>query len=338
LAFCLAAPSSSEALPGFRNFFRVKTAYRTGCQVCHQPRDNRLTPYAREYVRLNGGFAALDALDVMDPDKDGFPSKEELGFHSNPGDARSTPAHIGDWLSNLTPSEPPREILVDLYGRIPPYEVFERPLKRHQAQSLERALGQKLRDEELFPVIFLFNKKGEAGAPPAPDRGAYAFCWGKKMTSLFAVVAPEGTLRAVRFVRLYGDQRFDNEQYLSQFPGRTAETLQGVSSPRGAEAQNDDILSALRRCLEIMDVAAPVSVTPAALKDVSPAEDDGWYYRPRPSEPLPEYPEPPLKPLPIAPVPPAPAEEPNGVSPENGTDQEPATEGANPNTEDTNGR
>jgi hypothetical protein len=236
-----------RALPSFRSLFERHAGYKTSCRVCHQPGDNRLTPYGRDYRRLGGGAAALEALDMMDPDQDGVPSKNEIALRANPGDPRSTPDHVGHWLADLEPAVPPAGHLRAVFGPAVELSVSERPLAPEQVEEAEAFLGGRLRAEERQPTLFPVRR---AGGRELVGYAAYAFFGRNKISSLLVIMlpaAPEGAgpiVRDVRSLRMYGDQRLAKENHLRQFEGRTYATLQGVAAPRRAsrrrEARHED--------------------------------------------------------------------------------------------------
>jgi hypothetical protein len=261
MMLCLAA-STLRSLPMFRSLYGSRAGYKPHCSVCHVPADNRLTPYAREFQRLGGGAAALESLDVMDPDEDGSSSKDEIDFHSNPGDPRSTPEHPGDWLSRVTVAPPPRKLLSKLFGKDATYEVLERQLSPAQVRDAEMFLGEKLRDEERFPVIFLVRKwlpalGNEKKGDQALWRAAYTY-YGKESYTVFLVVLGQSdVLRAVIPVSLKGDQRLGSGKFLKQFEGKNSAALQSVASPVDAEAETAKLLDAVKRAIKIVELAAP---------------------------------------------------------------------------------
>lgn len=249
VVFFLAA--SATSLPMFRNLFQARAGYKASCAACHQVSDGRLTSYGREYLRLGRGEGALAALDLMDPDQDGVPSGEEIKRRANPGDPRSTPRHIGDWLADLHPAAAPEKLLAEVFGPYVRSQVVEKKLSSSQMGEAERSIGQKLSDEDAYAVVF--RARG-AGA----GRAGYAYFEDERGVSVFLVVlGPEPVIKAVKPVRVRGDQRLAGEAYLGQFRGKTYSTLRAVAAPRGAEAKNESMLEAVRRAMKIIETAVP---------------------------------------------------------------------------------
>jgi hypothetical protein len=276
LAALWSAAAPALSVPSFNNLFDKHAGYPASCALCHQPQDWRATPYSREFLRLNRGFAALKALDLMDPDDDGVPSRDEIESRSNPGDARSTPDHPGDWLSHSLRTPPPRRFLAPVFGPLVEYEVVEKRLKDDQVSRIEEEIGQSLRDEDRFPTVFRVWESAEPfpaflspGQEPEPSstasggrtfllaRVGYAYEGTDHLSVYVVVTRPDGSLWSLRPVRVPGDQRLGGEDYLRQFVGKRADQLAAVAAPRGAEAGSARLVEAVRRCLEVMDVLDP---------------------------------------------------------------------------------
>ncbi len=278
LTLCLLGTAGPvSALPAFRRLYESRAGYAPNCTLCHKPGARRLTPYAREFLRLGRDADAVNALEVMDPDRDGFSSKIERESRSNPGDPRSTPDHPGDWLS--TPPAPPdfSPAFHKIFGPGVVYETTEGRLSSAQVEKAERFLDKKLRDEDLSPTLFLVRKAAGGGTPDIPRPSArasppesapgekplagyagYAYFGDKEGLTVFLVgVNTDFVLQGVWPLRVRGDQRLAKRDYVEQFRGRTHATLQGVSPPKGAEEENARLLTAVRRSLKLMELSAP---------------------------------------------------------------------------------
>ncbi len=268
---------AGRALPAFQHLYESRAGYAPNCTLCHKPGARRLTPYAREFLRLGRDADAVNALEVMDPDRDGFPSKIEREARSNPGDPRSTPDHPGDWLS-VPPALPDLSpAFHKIFGPGVVYEAVEGRLSSAQVEKAERFLDKKLRDEDLSPTLFLVRKAAGGGASEVPissgqsaspgsasgerplaGYAGYAYFGDKEGLTVFLVgVNMDFVLEGVWPLRLRGDQRLANRDYVEQFRGRTHTTLQGVSPPKGAEEENARLLAAVRRSLKLMELSAP---------------------------------------------------------------------------------
>lgn len=235
-----------------------RAGYRMSCYACHQPRDGRLTPYAAEYLRLHRGFSALEALDLMDPDRDGVVSKTEIQARSNPGDPRSTPEHIGDWLAAAKSAPVPVKILSGIFGTGLACEVIDRRLPSEKTQEAERFLEEKLPDEDLFPTVFVVKRPPVSGGEKrVVGRAGYAYWGDQRLTVFLVALGTDDVLRGVRPVHVPGDQRFAGPDYYRQFEGKTYETLQGVAAPRGSEAENAALLAAVKRSMKLISLVSP---------------------------------------------------------------------------------
>jgi hypothetical protein len=238
----------------FRTLYQNRAGYKTNCAACHQPQDRRLTPYGREFFRLGYNASALEALDVMDPDQDSASSQREIAARANPGDARSTPEHPGDWLASLEPSQPPSKLLSDLFGNNVDYEIKESVLPPAQAMEAEHFLGDKLPDADLYPTVVIVRQRSDARIL---GRAGYAYFSDGGLNVFWVALGPDAVIKAVQAVRVYGDQRFSGQKYLRQFSGKTYATLQNIAPPRGAETRHAAVLSAVKRAMRVTEAAVP---------------------------------------------------------------------------------
>lgn len=249
----LSVSPRAYALPSFRTVLEKHAGYKTSCRACHQPRDNRLTPYGREYARLGQGLSAFEALDYMDPDQDGLSSRNELAQRANPGDPRSTPEYVGSWLADLEPAAAPEAPLRAVFGDTVDFAVLEKPLPPDRLARAESFLGERLRPEEAAPTVFVVRQL--KGGKEVVGYATYAFFGKSRISSLLVIMLPGAIVRDVRPLRVHGDQRLAKEDYMRQFEGRTYGTLLGVAAPRGAEAQNAELLHAVKRAMKIAELA-----------------------------------------------------------------------------------
>lgn len=256
----LAFPPSSIALPSHRNIYQAKTGYAVSCVVCHNPKTGRLTDYGSEFLRQGRGRDALDALDVLDPDKDGFSSGAEIKARANPGDPRSTPEHPGPWLTAIQPTPIPRQILTEFFGKDAVFEVVEKPLSYEGVNRAERILKVPLFDDDIYPSIFVAREKMPDGSPgQILGRAAYA-TYGRNRVSVYLVVmSPGDVLFGVRGIKSVGDQRLMGLHYLQQFAGKDARGLDGVDCPPGTDDENYKLVGAVRRTMVVLQCAEGVA-------------------------------------------------------------------------------
>jgi hypothetical protein len=253
-------PSRVSSLPAHRSIFQAKAGYPANCSVCHNARDERLTSYGREFLHQGRSRAALDVMDVMDPDQDGFASAVEIKAKSNPGNPRSTPDHPGSWLADIKPTPAPKNLISDVFGHDWACDVVEKPLSYEGVNRAERALKLPLHDEDVFPTVFIVREKSSSAEPGKVLGRAVYSSFGKDGVSVFFVVmSPGRALRAVRGVKLLGDQRLMKPDYLKQFEGKTVDQLSAVDSPEGTEADNAAVLTAVRRGVAVIEAATGVT-------------------------------------------------------------------------------
>ncbi len=245
--------TTSTALPSHRNIYRAKAGYDVNCVVCHNPKTGRLSDYGKEFLRQGRGRDALDALDVLDPDKDGFSSGAEIKAKSNPGDPRSTPDHPGPWLAEVQPTAIPTQHLSEFFGADAVYELLEKPLTYEAVNKAERILKVPLYDDEIYPTVYVAREKTPDGLPGRIlGRATYA-TYGRNRVSVYLVVmSPGDVLFGVRGIKSVGDQRLMGLNYLQQFAGRDFRGLDAVDCPPGTDDENYKLVSAVRRTMVVL--------------------------------------------------------------------------------------
>ncbi|MBI4424943.1 MAG: hypothetical protein HY554_14520 [Elusimicrobia bacterium] len=151
-AWLLAGPAA--ALPPYQRMFQAKYKYKANCTACHDRDSWELTGYGKGFFKQGRGLAAFAAIEAADPDGDGASSGQEIAARSNPGDPRSTPQRLGDWLKNLLPPQAPRKHLAALFPGHDRAALEELELGADRRKRIESGLSRPLRDEELYPVFF----------------------------------------------------------------------------------------------------------------------------------------------------------------------------------------
>lgn len=223
------------AMPPYQRMFQAKYKYKANCVMCHDRDSWELTRYGKGFSKNGRGFAAFAALEAQDADEDGVPSGAEIAAKANPGDPRSTPDRLGDWLKNLLPPQPPRKHLNALFPGWDRAVAREQELSPDRRKRIEGWIGRALRDEELYPVFFrLFKGDEPLGAALYASAAAPHSCY-----FLAGYSAPaEG--RAIRVVGLRmmdcGPKALKASAFLNDFRGAAEEDLARLPVPGGAAA------------------------------------------------------------------------------------------------------
>lgn len=154
-----------EALPIYQRMFQAKYKYKPDCILCHKPENWDLNGYGITFAKNGRNMSAFTAAEGEDPDGDGFTSGAEIAAKSNPGDPHSVPAHAGDWLANILPVQPPTKTLRELFPQADRFVLQEREVSAAARKRVEKKLGRRLRDEDLFPTFFeAYGKEGLLGS------------------------------------------------------------------------------------------------------------------------------------------------------------------------------
>jgi hypothetical protein len=240
------------AIPPYESFVKGESGYDASCLLCHQPGARRLTAYAREYVRLGGGLAALNTLNNLDSDNDGAKTSEELKWHSNPGDARSTPDHAGPWLARKDSLFEPGVPLKTIFRRDVSLEVFNMRLTGNQIDGIERTVRQKLPNEGRYAVFYLVKSADKKTLLGYATYASFIDAAGRFNTLLVAA-RTDMALEGLLFLNLHADKRFLKQDYLDQYRGLSYKALDAVAAPPGQEEAGAQTLNAVRSAVKTMD-------------------------------------------------------------------------------------
>lgn len=242
--------SSLFALPVYRTMVSAKKGMTVNCTLCHQSDSWELTKYGKDFSKKGRDFKAIEALDAMDSDQDGFTTADEWKAGSNPGDPASTPKHPGNWLKEVKPTFPPKKILSPLFPGEISYHVQEEPLKDAVIVDIEKALGRKLRDEEKYPTLFWVMEKGQPAG----------------VASYATFTSPDGDLNVAlvvmkesKILKLHPQHVHKKTfvPFLSQFTGKGMNDLGQIQPMRGFERESKELIDSIKAALSIMEKARP---------------------------------------------------------------------------------
>lgn len=101
LALALVAGSAS-ATPINARIYKQQYGYAPSCNACHKNGGgSELNNFGKAFKDNGESAAALGKIAALDSDGDGAKNAAEAAAKANPGDAKSTPAAPGDWLSTI---------------------------------------------------------------------------------------------------------------------------------------------------------------------------------------------------------------------------------------------
>lgn len=235
-ALALGGRGAARALPQYQRLFQAKYKYRPNCLACHV-RDNwELTRYGVDFFKRGRSLEAFAAIEASDPDEDGVASGPEIAARSNPGDPRSTPAKLGDWLENLRPVAPPAKHLKALFPRATRFGLREGELGAAARRRVEATLGRGLRDEALYPVLFeAYEGERRLGA------ALYGSTRGRQPCFFLAGYSKPPAKGAPRVLGLRmllcPMHAMRDPDFLVQFAGRSPDALASVRPPLEAYAE-----------------------------------------------------------------------------------------------------
>ncbi|HOW28397.1 MAG TPA: hypothetical protein PK876_07840 [Elusimicrobiota bacterium] len=252
-ALLLSLADYAHALPPFKNMWRSRYGSTNSCMSCHRSGDWRLNPYGKEFLRLGRSHSALETLELMDPDQDSFVTKKEIQSQSNPGDERSKPGQIGDWLMRPDPVLLAPHIPERYFSKGVDVTEIGATLSQAEKQSIELRLNAKLRDEDSYPTLFLIRESTAPEAAPI-GRGTYVMFGEHTLSSYILFTDTEGVIRGLHPLSVHGDRRLSKQVFLSQFIGLKRGDLQRVAPPYGAEADTALLLDAARRSLIMLEM------------------------------------------------------------------------------------
>lgn len=226
---------AAQALPPYANLFKAKYGFKPNCTLCHDPDSWEPNGYGKLFLKNGRSLEALSKTESLDPDEDTFISIKEVQAKSNPGDPRSTPQRVGDWLKDIPPVEPPRKHLLALFLGAVEYKYHERNLDEPTRRKIEKSLGTRLRDEDVFPSYFTASKKGELAGI-----ALYASTPGDKPCFFLSGYRPsgEGELRVAGIRVLECEEKaLKKSPYLNQFVGKLPVELKTIKPPKESLAE-----------------------------------------------------------------------------------------------------
>jgi len=160
IVVALCAPA--DALPAYARLYQGKYGYRVPCELCHTSGGgSAINDYGRDFLRAGANLPAFGKVETKDSDDDGSNNLAEITAKANPGDPRSTPAKLGDWLANAGQANVPTADLKKLFPSADSFAALEGTLKPAQVEAIEKTIGAKLLDEDRLPTFYFAIKGGK---------------------------------------------------------------------------------------------------------------------------------------------------------------------------------
>lgn len=235
--YLLLTTYAAWALPPFRSLFEAKYSYKVNCSLCHNMDDWELNAYGRGFLKNGLNSAALEVLEKIDIDKDGFLGGEEIKAGSNPGDPLSTPEKVGNWIKEIIALKPPVKVLKAVFPEAQSFEALERPLTLDEIKRLTQvAPGAKLDEFDKFVVAFVAREtSGIAGAavyvpivePTSRGVDVYVF---------LLAANPNGKILHLEPIHVHRKD-FKNRAFLKQFQGLWPDKIENTMLPQSTPAK-----------------------------------------------------------------------------------------------------
>lgn len=242
------------ALPAYSRLFQAKYGYPVSCALCHTSGGgSSTTDYGRDFLRAGANSSAFAKIEGKDSDQDGFKNIDEIKAKSNPGDARSKPGNLGDWLSASLVIALPEKQLRKIFPDAETLSSLDGTLKEDQVRAVEAILGAPLTDEDKVPSFYFALKGGK-------KFGVAQFVSAKTSEGLVSIAVALDTnaeVTAVTLLKNPGSKVLESSVFLKQFVGKTqADKLmigQDIQSAKGAESSSKAIGMAVKRAIIVMN-------------------------------------------------------------------------------------
>lgn len=153
------------ALPASARLFQQSYGYKVSCLLCHaNGGGSAANPYGKAFLRAGANLAAFKKIEAADSDSDGIANLQELLAKSNPGDKRSTPTNIGEWLAATGSVAIPQKELEKLFPGYTKFSAIEGSLNSKQVAQLKTKLGHEPEDDDKVPTFYFAEKGGKREA------------------------------------------------------------------------------------------------------------------------------------------------------------------------------
>jgi hypothetical protein len=241
---------SAFALPAYSRLFQSKYSYRPSCNLCHSAGGgSTVTNYGRDFLRAGANLQAFLKIEGKDSDGDGVLNLAEIQAKSNPGDSRSMPGKVGDWLADAAQIPVPEKELKKLFPGASAFSAQEGTLSAAQTQALEARIGKPLTDEDKVPTFYFGLTDGKRSSVAQFVSAVSP----KGPISIAVAVNIQATVLAVRILKNPAVKAIEDPAFLKQFIGKTqADSLivgTDLKTAQGDTALSTEVALAVRKAV-----------------------------------------------------------------------------------------
>ena len=231
-------PARAQALPAYSRLFQAKYGYRVTCQACHSAGGgSAVNEYGRDFLRRGANLGAFARLEAMDSDADGAKNLVEITAKANPGDPRSTPAAIGDWLAGADAPQIPDVDLKKIFPSADTFAAVEGSLKAAQVKAIEAAAGVKLSPEDKLPTFYFAIKGGKRYAVAE----FISFQSSAGLVSVAVAMDTAGVVSGIKILTNPASKAIEGPAFVGQFKGKKRGDPVAVGTDITAAAGADEL-------------------------------------------------------------------------------------------------
>jgi hypothetical protein len=241
------------ALPSSRRIFEAKYGYKATCALCHEKGGgSAANDYGKAFLRAGANAPAFAKIESKDSDGDGISNGQEIQSRANPGDPRSTPDKVGDWLADAGKVPIPDKPLKVLFPGAEAFAAVEGSLDEAQVTFVQDKTGERLADDDKVPTFYFAIAQGKRYGV-----AQFVRVEGTKQPMSVAVALDiKGQITAVKVLKSEEDKRFSAEAFLKQFVGKTIKDSLKVGTDvtpvSGEEALSRTVAAEVRKALWIV--------------------------------------------------------------------------------------
>jgi len=235
------------ALPASARLFQQAYGYKVSCLLCHSNGGGSASNnYGKTFLRSGANSGAFKKIESIDSDDDGIPNIREILAKANPGDKKSTPSAVGDWLANAGAVFIPQKELEKLFPGHSKFSAIEGSLNAKQIEFLKLKLGKDPVDDDKVPTFYFAEKDGKrfaVGQLIAQPRGE-----GKGLNTGVAVATSGKILKVEVLGGSEAKAVNQNTAYLDALKDKTSTTL----PPPPADGSSQLIAASVERSLYLI--------------------------------------------------------------------------------------
>ncbi len=228
----------ADALPAYSRLYQGKYGYRVTCGLCHTAGGgSAVNNYGRDFLRAGANLPAFGKIESKDSDADGIKNLAEATAKANPGDPRSIPDKLGDWLANADQADVPVADLKKLFPSASSFAALEGTLKPEQISTIEKAIGTKLADEDRVPTFYFAIKGGKRYALAQyvsiqTDAG---------LITIAVAMDTSGVVSGVKILKNPASKAIEDATFLAQFRGKKRDDALVVGTDITAAAKAEPL-------------------------------------------------------------------------------------------------